>query len=147
MTQKDETLYYGLRYYNPEMGRWLNRDPIGERGGLNLYGFCGSNPVNFVDSLGLLNRPDPNDITGTSWSDWQYVFGGGVVNGDSVAPGNDIPAGGYFGNDSMYSVPLTIGLYFDLAAVADDPFNFIIENEPPPAEIIPPPEPEPEPCG
>ena len=25
--------YYGYRYYNPELGRWINRDPIGERGG------------------------------------------------------------------------------------------------------------------
>jgi RHS repeat-associated protein len=27
--------YYGYRYYNPELGRWLNRDPIGETGGFN----------------------------------------------------------------------------------------------------------------
>ncbi len=33
--------YYGLRYYNPELGRWVNRDPIRERGGLNVYGFEG----------------------------------------------------------------------------------------------------------
>lgn len=33
--------FYGYRYYNPEMGRWLNRDPIEEEGGLNLYGFVG----------------------------------------------------------------------------------------------------------
>ena len=26
------------RYYSPELGRWINRDPIGERGGANLYG-------------------------------------------------------------------------------------------------------------
>ena len=45
--------YYGLRYYDPSWGRWLNRDPIGEDGGLNLYGFCGNDGVNQVDALGL----------------------------------------------------------------------------------------------
>ena len=27
----------GLRFYNPELGRWLSRDPVGEKGGLNLH--------------------------------------------------------------------------------------------------------------
>ncbi len=45
--------YYGFRYYNPESGRWLNRDPIEERGGINLYHFVYNNPLNYVDTLGL----------------------------------------------------------------------------------------------
>jgi len=48
--------YYGYRYYNPEMGRWVNRDPIGERGGVNLYGFVFNSPVNFIDDLGQTPR-------------------------------------------------------------------------------------------
>ena len=50
----DETgfYYYGYRYYFPEWGRWLNRDPIEEEGGMNLYGFCGNDGVNSVDYLG-----------------------------------------------------------------------------------------------
>ena len=43
---------YGYRYYHPELGRWLSRDPIGEEGGLNLYGFVGNDSVNNVDYLG-----------------------------------------------------------------------------------------------
>lgn len=45
-------LYYGYRFYNPVTGRWLSRDPIGERGGANLYGFVGNNPVLYSDFLG-----------------------------------------------------------------------------------------------
>lgn len=48
-----ELVYYGFRYYVPEMGRWLNRDPIEEAGGLNLYGFVGNDGVNEWDYLGL----------------------------------------------------------------------------------------------
>lgn len=50
----DETglLYYGYRYYNPFLGRFINRDPIGEEGGVNLYGFCSNDSVNRWDMLG-----------------------------------------------------------------------------------------------
>jgi RHS repeat-associated protein len=44
--------YYGYRFYDPTRGRWLNRDPIEEDGGLNLYAFCGNDGVNAVDVLG-----------------------------------------------------------------------------------------------
>jgi len=44
--------YYGYRYYNPDTGRWLSRDPIDEYGGLNIYS-TENNLVNKYDSLGL----------------------------------------------------------------------------------------------
>ncbi len=45
--------YYGYRYYNAAVGRWPNRDPVAERGGLNLYGFGGNSPVDKIDPFGL----------------------------------------------------------------------------------------------
>jgi len=47
-------LYYGFRYYDPSTGRWLNRDPIAEQGGVNLYGFVGNDGVNSWDLLGMV---------------------------------------------------------------------------------------------
>jgi integrase/recombinase XerD len=44
--------YYGYRYYHPQTGRWINRDPIEEKGGLNLYGFLGNDGVDKWDLLG-----------------------------------------------------------------------------------------------
>jgi RHS repeat-associated protein len=42
------------RAYDPKDGRWLSRDPIEEAGGLNLYGYVGSQPTKFTDPSGLV---------------------------------------------------------------------------------------------
>jgi uncharacterized protein RhaS with RHS repeats len=43
-----------LRRPGDRIGRWPNRDPLEERGGINLYGFVGNNPSNATDPDGLL---------------------------------------------------------------------------------------------
>ena len=45
--------HYGYRYLDPLNGRWPSRDPIGERGGMNLFAMVWNNPLFWVDFLGL----------------------------------------------------------------------------------------------
>ena len=46
-------VYYNYRHYNPADGRWINRDPIAEEGGRNLYAFVENSIYAFLDVLGL----------------------------------------------------------------------------------------------
>ena len=51
----DETglIYYGRRFYSPTLGRFINRDPMQERGGINLFAFVLNNPTGRYDPYGL----------------------------------------------------------------------------------------------
>ena len=77
--------YYGYRYYTPQTGRWINRDPIEEEGGLNLYGFVGNDGVNFVDIFGLaVFKKWPSGNSGS----WAGGFFGVDLNPDFESAGN-----------------------------------------------------------
>lgn len=52
-----KTVKFGARVYDPSMGRWLTKDPIGFGGGdANLYGYVANDPVNWVDPSGLISE-------------------------------------------------------------------------------------------
>ena len=47
------SLHTACAYYDPGIQRWLNRDPVGEEGGWNLYGYVANSPIETNDSMGL----------------------------------------------------------------------------------------------
>ncbi len=55
-------LDYGRRFYKPDWGVWLSRDPLGDIDGLNLYGFCGNDPVNRIDVSGYYSWSTIRDV-------------------------------------------------------------------------------------
>jgi uncharacterized protein RhaS with RHS repeats len=50
--------FHTYAFYNPELGRWLSRDPAEETDEANLYVFCRNSPISFVDFLGLLTSSE-----------------------------------------------------------------------------------------
>jgi len=79
--------YFGGRYYDPVLQRWLNGDPIGERGGNNLYDFVGNNPITVVDRFGFEGNP----VMGLD----------GAWNNDPYGPGG-MPCGFVYGPGYLY---------------------------------------------
>ena len=51
-----ELIRFGVRDYQPSTGRWTAKDPILFNGGLNLYAYAGSDPVNLVDQEGKRSK-------------------------------------------------------------------------------------------
>jgi RHS repeat-associated protein len=86
---------FGFRDYDPDVGRWTAKDPVGFAGGnVDLYGYCLNDPTNLVDPEGL----------------WYIDLGvsGSVVG--SLGPGGTVgfkigPSGAYF----YYGAGLGIG--------------------------------------
>lgn len=87
-------LYYcQTRYYDPEIGRWLSIDHIAyldseSIGGLNLYAYCGNNPVMYLD----------RDGTSPEW--WQWLLSGLMIVGGALllfVPGMQLAGGALIG--------------------------------------------------
>ncbi|MGA1824389.1 MAG: RHS repeat domain-containing protein, partial [bacterium] len=67
--EETELYYYGYRYYSSGLGRWLNRDPIAEEGGINLYLFIKNFAINLFDYLGFYVSPTPPQLALAPLSD------------------------------------------------------------------------------
>jgi RHS repeat-associated protein len=82
----------GHRFYDAGVGRWLNRDPIGFAGGINLYQGFGNSPTNFMDPSGLI-----------PWQQGIAIIGGATIG---LIGGGVIGAieGGIAGNNLYHAV-------------------------------------------
>jgi RHS repeat-associated protein len=64
MDEENGLFYMRARYYDPEVGRFISKDPIGLLGGLNMYAYVQNNPINYIDPWGLIryNAPPPRTV-------------------------------------------------------------------------------------
>jgi RHS repeat-associated protein len=106
--------YYGYRYYNPSNARWLNRDPLGIKAGLNPYGMVGNNPLGTADLLGLILCAfdgTGNDASQDLWRDptssknsptsvriMYELYDGTKIYKWGVGTRTDVTSGNLFGN-------------------------------------------------
>ena len=72
---------FRMRWYDAVTGRWLSKDPIGLSGGLNLYAFCGSDPINQTDWIGLCS-----DEEDSFWEDYFELASEWMVDTSSIVP-------------------------------------------------------------
>ena len=107
MAEGNGLYFMRARYYDPEVGRFINKDPIGYGGGLNLYTYVTNNFVGIVDPWGLY---------------WEYVQSTGQLNYVNNQTGaKSYVATGYSGigkgynNSSMQNIPyvgpIPVGFY------------------------------------
>ncbi|MDX9823069.1 MAG: RHS repeat-associated core domain-containing protein, partial [Syntrophales bacterium] len=67
--------FYRARYYDPKVGRFVTKDPIGFKGGINVFAYVQNNPVNKLDPSGLYDQPYP--IGGSIGVEGHFIYGYG----------------------------------------------------------------------
>ena len=105
--------YYRARYYNPQIGRFLQTDPIGYGDGTNWYAYCANNGVNATDPFGFAKK-----------TFWDLPFNHGTRIAVKVAFYNGGAPGFYI--DEGNRVDNTSGGQFHEAA---DDFSVTFEGE------------------
>ena len=90
-------LQYLYRIYIPELDRWVNRDPIQENGGLNLFEYVANNSINRIDLLGL--------------DEWMWIGAGPAYDNWTGGQSQNWPSGGG-------SMPFDLG-----RSIATGPFS------------------------
>jgi len=119
---EESSYYMNQRWYDSETGNFIQEDEA--KDGINYYGYCGNNPVNFVDPLGL----DTYDPESGDWID---------VNGEHSD--NDTDSDDNYSNDNGYTYQDDDGIYhhsnagltYETERITNDPVdNSVNENNP-----------------
>ncbi len=102
------------RYYDPQAGRFVTRDPIGFAGGINKYAYVSNDPVNGNDPLGLFDKGGPGsaykghrDFSGSNIFDY-YLEDTDPVTGPTI-----------FGNPERHFRDLSLSEAHVSAAIAN----------------------------
>jgi len=83
--------YYRARYYDPDKGRFLQRDPLGYVDALNLYWYVRDNPTRFSDPFGYWSlKIDNRKCAITLQMEWQLSFSGAWTKAQKTAWKNAI---------------------------------------------------------
>ncbi len=127
--------YFGYRFYDPATQRWLNRDPIGEDGGGNLYRFNYNNSLAWIDPdgdspIGIIIGGGYGSIIGGIG---RGIIGGGI--GTIALPGGGTISGAALGEAFGASVGAALGGWFG-SLLPDSP-ALSFPNTPP---LVPPPD-------
>jgi RHS repeat-associated protein len=113
-TDVNGLLYMRARYYNPYLCRFVNPDPSGFAGGLNLYAYASGNPISLIDPYGL--SPNWSQIGSGS-----AQFLGGILTAIGVGL-LEAPSGGTI---SVAVPTVTLGIVHGMAEIATG-----IQNDP-----------------
>jgi len=66
--------YYRARMYHPDLGRFIQPDPIGYLGGFNLYAYVENNPLKYIDPFGLDKKERDEENYRFDWG-WPIIPG------------------------------------------------------------------------
>ena len=99
---------FGFRFYSTSLGKWMNRDPKAEGGGMNLYAYAANNPVSYSDAYGL-------SVT-TAMHGFAAGFGVSVIMAYVVAASVGIVASAFSGAGPIIAV---VGGLLGAMALAD----------------------------
>ena len=97
----------GARYYDPALGRFISRDPTGYAGsGINLYAYCGDNPLVYTDPTGLCRDRGWNAEANKPYTTWDIIWGAASAGADTLT--SEARAVNHFINANALTIVFTV---------------------------------------
>ncbi|MBX7067451.1 MAG: hypothetical protein K1X28_09485 [Parachlamydiales bacterium] len=97
-------VYFGKRYYDPTLGRWLSPDPMGSVDSPNLYLFCQNNPLTYNDYLGLSSEKNGDEFANYFYGEYEPHC--------HCERHRDCKRGGDIGNNRLGGIAIGISNYY-----------------------------------